>query len=185
MSDIIFLCRCYPHDYYNVETTVQGAHKWAKRNRDSAGQLQVKRVRWNMLKDSKVVEFKPKIDVKEDLRQIMDTEYLKLVTGGKGPTDDGNWLSQLPNGTMFLVEEKQVTRNPSLGQFVIVEKTPRSVLLMSPDQPGKQLWQNPIRFCGMYNLRETLCVVDIPGVIPKEEEAEDDNRSPDTPEQTP
>jgi hypothetical protein len=100
---------------------------------------------------------------------------LRLLTGGKGPPEDGNWLSTLMPGSIFLVEAKQ-GREPALGQFILMETTPRSVCLMSPDAPGKQLWQNPHRFCGIYNLREVLGVVEIPEIPKKEEQDDQDHR---------
>jgi hypothetical protein len=120
----------------------------------------------------------------EEIKTMSDVTYLKSLTGGKEPPADGNWLGTLINGSIFLVEGKQ-SREPALGQFILMEKTARSVCLMSPDAPGKQLWQNPHRFCGMYNLREVLGVVEIPE-IPKEEEKnnEQGDRAEHPPEQT-
>lgn len=103
---------------------------------------------------------------------MQDVSYLKAVTGGKEPPADGNWLGELINGSIILVEGKG-SREPALGQFIVMDKTARSICLMSPDAPGKQLWQNPHRFCSMYALREVLGVVEIPE-IPKEKEKEDD-----------
>lgn len=115
-----------------------------------------------------------KFNNKEQETIMSDITYLKALTGGKEPPADGNWVGQLENGSIFLVEQKN-GREPALGQFVLMDKTPncRSICLMSPDAPGKQLWQNPHRFCGMYALREVLGVVEIPE-IPKEKEKQDD-----------
>lgn len=110
---------------------------------------------------------------------MQDVSYLKAVTGGKEPPADGNWLGELINGSIILVEGKG-SREPALGQFIVMDKTARSICLMSPDAPGKQLWQNPHRFCSMYALREVLGVVEIPE-IPKEKEKEDEDHRDEHP----
>jgi hypothetical protein len=121
---------------------------------------------------------------KEQEEETMgDIEYLRTVTGGKEPPQDGNWLSQLEKGSIFLAEPKRNPQDFTLGEFILMDKTERSVLVASPTTPGQRLWWNPVRFCGQYALREVLGVL---GESSQEEENDSDerDRSTDTDKQT-
>lgn len=167
MNDVVFICRCHPYDYFYVTPDLNKAVAWAKRNKSSAGELQIKRVRWNMLKDSKVVQFKPKeIDVMEDVA------YLKLATGGKEPPADGNWISQLDVGTIFLVQRKNAGAEFALGRFVLVGKTSKTVIVMAPNNPQIQDCWNPVRFCRQFDLYEILGIIE-DGPAPEVKDGED------------
>jgi hypothetical protein len=171
MGDILFICRCLPYNYFFVTPDLNKAVAWAKRNRDSTGELQIKRVRWNMLKDSKVIEFKPKeIDVMADIKYLQG--------GGKEPPADGDWLSLLEIGTIFLVQKKQNTGEFALGKFMLVEKwtdVPKAVFVV--DSTGTNHVWNPVRFCNQYMHYKTLGIVN----LPQEEEVKDDEDNRDEP----
>jgi len=85
---------------------------------------------------------------------------LKLITGGKTPPADGNWLSELETGTVFLISDKQ-SNDFTLGLFKLVDKTDRTVTLFTPSHK-EPIYVHPIRFCNRYNLWETLMVLKVP-----------------------
>jgi hypothetical protein len=112
-----------------------------------------------------------KFNNKEEETIMTEVTYLKSVTGGKEPPADGNWLSLLDNGTIFLVQSKRDPQAFQLGEFILLDKTPKTVYVMSQDAPGRRIPWNPQRFCNQYSLYEISGVVEMPE-IPKEEEKE-------------
>jgi hypothetical protein len=125
----------------------------------------------------------------KDNEEIMtEVTYLKSMTGGKEPPADGNWLSLLDNGTIFLVQSKRDPQAFQLGEFILLDKTPKTVYVMSQDAPGRRIPWNPTRFCNQYSLYEIQGIVEIPE-IPKDQEEEKNNEQGDRvsehpPEQT-
>lgn len=82
---------------------------------------------------------------------------LKLITGGKD--SDGPWLMNLEQGTIFVIRDLGDPRNFNLGQFQLVSKTEKSVLLYT-NIGGKILTRvDPSRFCQRYSLVEILGIV--------------------------
>lgn len=115
---------------------------------------------------------------KEQETTMSDVTYLRAVTGGKEPPADGDWLSLLDVGTIFLVQRKQNTGEFALGEFILVDKDlslPKVVIVMSGNAPGKRICWNPTRFCSQFSHYKTLGIVEIPGEIPKEEGKEDED----------
>jgi len=117
-----------------------------------------------------LVSFKTK--EKETMIETNNVEYLRLATGGKEPPADGNWLSLLDTGTIFLVQSKRDPTAFALGEFILMAKTSKSVIVMSPDQPGKRLCFNPVRFCNQYLLWEVLGSLETSDITPDVEEPE-------------
>lgn len=78
---------------------------------------------------------------------------LKLLEGGKNPPN-GNWLSELDTGTMFLVQDK-TNHDFLLGAFKLVNKTEKAVMLVNSSVPNP-VFVNPMRFCNKYSLYEVL-----------------------------
>lgn len=95
-----------------------------------------------------------KINTLEEDKKIVD---LKLITGGKD--SDGPWLMKLEEGTVFVIRDLGDPRNFNLGQFQLVSKTDKSVLLYT-NIGGKILTRvDPSRFCQRYSLVEILGIV--------------------------
>lgn len=84
---------------------------------------------------------------------------LKLVSGGKEPPADGNWLRELEDGTIFLIEDKN-SHDFNLGQVRLLHKEEKSIYLgfIVNGNPITS-FVNPIKFCQRYRLYETLGVV--------------------------
>lgn len=116
-----------------------------------------------------------------NFRERKAMNKLEVITGGLPP--DANWLSALPEKTVFFVREKKVGTNIPrymLAQYILVKKFERCVILLS-NLNGEQYGAvDPIRFCNDFDLFEI--VYDprtMPAIeLPKEEEkteAKDDN----------
>ena len=89
-----------------------------------------------------------------------------VIDGGKAsnsgfntPPSDGDWLTPLEIGTIFLVQEKNNPKNFNLGQFQIADKTERSVFLASNLNGLVKTFVVPTIFCNQYRLYEVLAVV--------------------------
>lgn len=111
-----------------------------------------------------------------DFLNLVETEGdsvvdFKLMNGGNIPPD-GNWLSSIEVGDMFLVQKKQ-GQEFVLGCFKMVEKTEKSCILLMQGSPDP-IFVNPVRFCVTYSLHEIINVN-----LPEEEgtEDEDSNRT--------
>ena len=99
-------------------------------------------------------------ELDEEENKVVD---LRLVPGGKEPTDPGNWLSELEEGTVFLIRDKH-TADFNLGLFHLIKKTDKSVLLFTNVNTEIYTYVDPRRFCNKYVLHEIL------GKIEKEKE---------------
>ena len=176
MKDVLYICRCFPYEYFFITPDRNVATQWAIRNRSSAGERQVKRIRWNMLANAKgvVLPFKP--ITKEELET--DMAELKTIIGGATPPG-GNWLSELEIGTVFLAKDR-TSADFSLMHLMILDKTLKSVKLASPELPTPR-FVDPSRFCQKYMWHETLGVIKEEDIatesIEKEPEGEQRNRS--------
>ena len=127
-----------------------------------------------------VVKYKNK-EQEENMGDLID---FRQMTGGKEPPADGNWLNQLPNGTIFSVQKKGAafSQEFSLGEFILMDKTPKSVFVMTPDMPGKRLRWNPVRFCRQYDLWEVDGVLEAADITQDVKEEETCTTSSDTKE---
>jgi len=93
----------------------------------------------------------------------------RLALAPKDPVPPGgNWLSQLEQGSEFLVIDR---RNPTdfvLGLFKLLKhESDRTVVLFTP-QMQLPVYVDPVRFCGKYSLHENLGTT----VEPEEEKEE-------------
>jgi len=113
----------------------------------------------------------PKQKEKENSRKMPE---LKLLPGGKRPSDPTNWISELDIGSMFLVKKKASMLEFQLGLFKLSEKTDKYAIIIHTSSPTEPLFIDPIRFCSVYSL------VDVLGIIapeyPKEEEDTKDTK---------
>jgi hypothetical protein len=74
----------------------------------------------------------------------------KLITGGKSPPGH-NWLSDMKEGSVFLVKPKQ-SGGFALGQFHLLHKLDNAVHLMDNLQQGEtHIWVDPVAFCAQFN----------------------------------
>lgn len=83
-----------------------------------------------------------------------DTEDKKLwtpqiITGGKGPTEGGNWLNSLDVGTVFLVKSKK--GDPGLQLFRLVWKKKKAVRLENPENPNEFGFFDSDLFCKFFD----------------------------------
>jgi len=83
------------------------------------------------------------------------TELKAIIGGGTPP--NGNWLSELEVGTIFLAKDK-TSADFSLMYLCLIDKTEKSVKLASPELPHPR-FVDPSRFCQKYMWHETLGVV--------------------------
>lgn len=105
------------------------------------------------------------------------------TAGGEPPSLSGNWLRDLPMGTVFLISDKSKPRDFMLGLFRVVGKETKAVALQTTGS-NDPIYVNPYRFCNQYELFETLAVLnteDVPAEQEQEEEKKDDegNRTTD------
>lgn len=103
------------------------------------------------------------IKLEEKEERVVD---LKLIKGGKEPPTftGNNWLSDLPEGTMFFVNSKTDPLDFSLGLFQLVKKEGKVIILWSPeirepDGRPKDIFVNSNRFCNRYMLYQQVCVL--------------------------
>ena len=97
----------------------------------------------------------------EERKEILG---LQLMNGGKTPPTTGaDWLSDLPEGTLFYAQSKTNPMDFNLGLFKVAEKDEKVVVLISP-QVSTILPVNPVRFCNQYTLFQNK------GIEKKEEE---------------
>lgn len=82
----------------------------------------------------------------------------RVITGGKGGPGH-NWLSDLKEGTVFLVEPKQ-SGSFALGQFHLLHKLDNACHLMDNLQGETHIWVNPFKFSAQFNLVAILFVPD-------------------------
>lgn len=106
--------------------------------------------------------------LQKDLETAENTNVIpfQLKTGGKDVS--GCWLLDLDLGTIFLTRVKNRTLNQNvfvLGQYEIVRKTEKSVLLYNGIDKGLA-WCEPRGFCNTFDLHEII------GYVQKEEETE-------------
>lgn len=98
------------------------------------------------------------------------------VVGGRdtGNTDDPNWLLKMEVGTIFLIKDKGNVKEFNLGQFQLIEKFEKSVLLVSSLNGVIKTFVDPVWFCSKYQLWEILALA----TQQEQEETEeaDDNR---------
>lgn len=95
----------------------------------------------------------------------------KLITGGKPPRDPDDWLSELAEGTVFLVQHKNNVNEFSLGQFILVNKFEKSILILTTTNQQMYSYVNPLRFCRSFTLWEIIGKVD--AETPEQEETEE------------
>lgn len=79
---------------------------------------------------------------------------LKFITGG---TITGDWLSALPQYTVFLAKAKN-DHSYAVGEFHIVYKSEGGLIKLALSKGGAMLdeWVIPARFCNHFNLEEIL-----------------------------
>jgi hypothetical protein len=101
--------------------------------------------------------------VTEDLEEIEKKANIipwvpKLITGGKGGNGH-NWLSDLEEGTVFLVRPK-ASGGFALGQFHLLHKFDNAVHLMDNLTGGgvgeTHIWVDPVSFCSQFTLVRVL-----------------------------
>ena|SRR2546423_15098324 len=84
---------------------------------------------------------------------------LQLIRGGKpdfiGRQPPDNWLMALKVNTTFLVKSKN-NANFALGEFTLIAKRERSVLLCTQLNQEAFTWVDSVRFVGQYDLAEIL-----------------------------
>ena len=71
--------------------------------------------------------------IADDAEYIQRRSRLQLITGGKDGNGDNptDWLSPLPNGTIFLFYDKRNPFDPNLGQAKILYRTEKSIYIGS------------------------------------------------------
>lgn len=140
--------------------------KWWLANEDAFGERQVKRLKWNLLRNAKgfymtMDDHLPPLteeDVKEDNNK---RPHLTLVTGGKIPPNTQDWLSSLDEGSLFLckrvfAEGRSIVDNPYLEQYHICSKIEDEegivvgVLLFTNVNREEYIWVDPSHFCRIY-----------------------------------
>ncbi len=85
-------------------------------------------------------------DEEEKRLLVPQQPKLKLITGGKGPPTNPDWLSNLNEGDIFLARHhKQAEQNFELNIFRVMMKTGKSVKLMIQLVDTDQLfrWVDP------------------------------------------
>lgn len=92
------------------------------------------------------------------------------TAGGEPPIISGNWLRDLPLGTVFLISDKTKPRDFMLGLFRVVGREQKAVALQTAGT-NEPIYVNPNRFCNQYELFETIAILNTEDV-PAEEEQE-------------
>lgn len=119
-----------------------------------------------MIKAADYPENDTLIDLEEErLKRMVD---LKMVGGSNNPPD-GDWLSTLEIGTVFLVSDKIDLRQFNLVVYRLVGKTEKSYILRNPSVPQNIYVKSS--FCNSHNLHEKLGLV-LDDLEPKQEQEE-------------
>ena len=92
--------------------------------------------------------------------QKISPEFSKLISFGGGKKDDGDWLSNLPDGTIFLAQLKpQQAPKHALHEFQVVGKikderkgTIAVKLCQIVDTNEANVFVCPGEFCKLYDL---------------------------------
>lgn len=100
----------------------------------------------------------------------------EVIQGGKEPPDtDVTWLEKLEVGACFLAKEKGNPLDFQLKLFRIGSKTPKAVVLNTPEYPTN-LYVDPIGFCNKFRLWEDLGIMITPQEVIQEEQENERNR---------
>jgi hypothetical protein len=92
---------------------------------------------------------------KQEEEKDISMSNITLMTAGTGG-DDKNWLSKLPLGTIFLIQDVS-SADFNLGHFKIVDHTDKSVILAS-SLTNTPIFVDPNRFTQKYRMYENLGV---------------------------
>jgi hypothetical protein len=101
------------------------------------------------------------VNLEEDnLNNVLDFEIEKskrLALDSSDPKDPV-WLRRLGSGTIFLAKRKGQGQEFPLGWFVVAGKTEngKTYFLLERSLGDKEIPVDPIRFCNVYDLHETL-----------------------------
>lgn len=112
-------------------------------------------------------------DEEEELRRRKMPD-LKLLQGGKGPPteDHPDWLSDMPIGSIFLVQHRNQPAEFTLGLFHLVDKTEKGACVLFTKGSNLPAYVNPSRFSRLFTLYEFIDVLPIEKEV-KVEEGED------------
>jgi hypothetical protein len=80
---------------------------------------------------------------------------LRTIIGGKGPPGS-DWLSPLPDGTIFLARPIKHQGMPFLDMYRIANRSKRGILLDTILAKETSFWVDPIVFCRTIELFEIL-----------------------------
>lgn len=116
---------------------------------------------------------------REMIDNVVNLQEYKAQTAGKEPPlFVGNWLANLPLGTVFFVQNKSNPMDFRLGLFRLISKEGKVVSLAAPKE--QELFNvNPVRFCNSYDLYESMGVVLSPEQIEEEKEDQEENEQSD------
>jgi len=81
--------------------------------------------------------------------------FLRVVPGGKTPIGS-NWLSSLPQGTVFLCRPIVHHGKPFLEEYHVVFQSTHATRLHTNINAESNFWVDPISFCGIMELVEIL-----------------------------
>jgi hypothetical protein len=103
------------------------------------------------------VAFNEEVREKEEMEQ---NKPFRVITGGKGggepPSKSKHWLNDVPEGSIFLVEERD-SRNFILPQFAIDHRYGKAIKIYSYID-GALFWTTAERFSNRFNLIEILAL---------------------------
>lgn len=113
-------------------------------------------------------------DPQEQEKEVKLKPKLEVIQGGlssgEPPLITGNWLRDLPMGSVFLIADKYKPKDFMLGMFRLVGKEKRAVALQTVAS-NEPIYVDPTRFCHQYELFETIAVLNTEDV-PEEKQSD-------------
>jgi hypothetical protein len=102
----------------------------------------------------------PRLVTQQEKEDDEDKKVTKLISipGGKVPPEDGDWLSELPVGTVFFAKSKQHPSKMDLMQYHVDYKWRKTVQLMVNLNQEHEVYVpvDPKEFCKQWSLHEIV-----------------------------
>lgn len=110
-----------------------------------------------MVTDEQIKTAQEELDKDTNVISFEDAKKARLALGGKGPTDEPNWLKSLAVGTIFIAKERNPQMLPAwMGlQYAVDAITPEGNYILLT-KPNTENIVDPFVFSRLWKLMEVL-----------------------------